>query len=410
VLVSIDTLRPDFLGAYGYGRPTSPTLDALAAGGVLFETAVSTAPWTLPGHGVGLPVEVATLAEILSAAGFETAAIVNSHNLSERHGLQRGFASFRYSVEFPSPTEPSVVEAWARQWIEAAPAEPFFLFVHYYDVHTDYTSLHEHEKDFVRPYAGVVDGSTRQLVLNRLGRFPLLPADGRHLADLYAAGIRQMDDGIARLLADLEKAGVLERSLLVVTSDHGEEFLEHGGILHGRTQYEEVLRVPLILSGPALPAGVRVAEPVSVIDVVPTALALLGQAVPAGLDGRNLAPLWRGDDAPELRDRVLFGEADHNREAHDVTRSVRRGRFKLLFDRLTGEAQLVDLHADPGELHDATPGHPQLAARLRAELDAFLEVEPLGEPIALEALTRDQVDQLEALGYLQRKREAAPSP
>jgi arylsulfatase A-like enzyme len=419
VLISIDTLRPDFLGAHGYPRPTSPTLDALAEAGVLFETAVSPSPWTLPAHGslltglypsrhgltgeVGLPAEVATLAEILAAAGFATAGIVNSHNLSDRHGLERGFAAFRYAVELPSPVEPSVVEAWAREWIRDAPREPFFLFLHFYDVHSDYASLPDYEEALVRPYGGKVDGTTRQLVRNRLGQFPLAPADGQHLADLYAAGIRQMDDGIARLLPDLDEAGLLERSLLVITSDHGEEFLEHGGVLHGRTQYEEVQRVPLILSGPGVPAGRRVAEPVSLIDVVPTVLTLLDVAVPAGLDGHDLAPLWSGSAGAELRDRILFGEADHNREAHDVTRSARRGRYKLVLNRRSGETQLFDLLQDPAESRNASPQHPEVATQLRADLEAFLEIEPLGQPIELDPLTIDQIDQLEALGYLQRK-------
>jgi arylsulfatase A-like enzyme len=146
-----------------------------------------------------------------------------------------------------------------------------------------------------------------------------------------------------------------------------------------------------------------VAEPVSLIDVVPTVLALLDVAVPAGLDGRDLAPLWSGSAGAEMRDRIFFGEADHNREAHDVTRSVRRGRYKLVLNRRSGETQLFDLLEDPAESRNAAPQHPEVATQLRAELEAFLEVEPLGQPIELDPLTVDQIDQLEALGYLQRK-------
>jgi arylsulfatase A-like enzyme len=423
VLISIDTLRPDFLGAYGHARATSPALDALARSGVLFETAQSTAPWTLPAHGslltglypsrhgvigeLGLPYEVATLAEILAAAGFQTAAIVNSHHLSPRYGLDRGFASFRYAVEFPTPAEPSVVGDWAREWIGEAPREPFFLFLHFYDVHSDYRSLPEVEARFVAPYAGPVDGSTRQLMLYREGRFPLDAADRRHLVQLYEAGVRQMDDGIARLLADLERAGLREQSLLVVTSDHGEEFLEHGDVLHGRTQYEEMLRVPLLFNGPGLPAGRRVVEPVSLVDVVPTVLAQLGVPAPSELDGRDLAPLWRGEAPPQLRDRTLLGEADHSGEAPNLTASARHGRFKLVLDRASGEARLFDLQADPAESRDTSSQHPEQVARLRAEIERLLAEPPLGRPLELEPLHLAEVERLEALGYLQRHPSAA---
>jgi arylsulfatase A-like enzyme len=427
VLISIDTLRPDFLGAYDHARATSPALDALARDGVLFETALSTAPWTLPAHGslltglypsrhgligeLGLPYQVKTLAEILATAGFQTAAIVNSHHLSPRYGLDRGFASFRYAVEFPTPVEPSVVGDWAREWIAAGPREPFFLFVHFYDVHSDYHSLPEVEARFVTPYAGRVDGSTSQLMLHREGRFPLDAADRLHLVQLYEAGVRQMDDGIARLLDDLERAGLREQSLLVVTSDHGEEFLEHGDVLHGRTQYEEMLRVPLVLSGPGLPAGRRVAEPVSLVDVVPTVLAQLRVPAPSGLDGRDLAPLWRGEAAPELHERVLLGEADHSREAPNLTASARHGHLKLVVDRASGQVRLFDLSDDPGESRDASAQHPEEVARLRAAIDHLLAERPLGPPIELEPLTLAEVERLEALGYVQRHAASAePAP
>jgi arylsulfatase len=418
VLVSIDTLRADMLGCYGYARPTSPALDALAARGVLFERAFSPAPWTLPAHtslltglqpsrhgvvshGVALAAGIPTLAEVLEARGFFTAGIVNSHNLGDRYGLHRGYASYDYVLEQERRVAPSQVEALALRWLERDPPEPFFLFLHFYDVHSDYRALPRYGRLFARAYDGPVDGSTQQLRRVRRGELELGPGAAGRLADLYAAGIRQMDDGLARLLASLDEHGLLDDTLLVVTSDHGEEFLEHGGVLHGRTQFDEVLRVPLVLSGPGLPRGRRVSEPVSLIDVLPTVLALLGVPAPEDLDGLDLRPLWTGGASAALRDRAFFGEADHGNQPDDRTRSVRRGRFKLILDRPTGESRLYDLVADPRETRDVSAEHPVEAAALRRELDDHLErTTPRTPPVPLPDLERDDVERLRALGYL----------
>ncbi len=406
------------LGCYGYERPTSPALDAVAAGGVLFERALSPAPWTLPAHvslmtslqpsrhGVvshelALADEITTLAEILAGHGFFTVGIVNSFYLGERFGLHRGFRAYDYVIEQERRTKPSRVEELALRRLERGLPEPFFLFLHLYDVHSDYRALPRYVRQFARPYDGVVDGSTHQLRLFRRGKLALDRADATRLVDLYVAGIRQLDDGIGRLLARLEEAGHADDTLLVVTSDHGEEFLEHGGVLHGRTHFEEVLRVPLLLRGPGLPAGTRVSEPVSLLDVVPTTLGQLGLAVPEGLDGVDLAPLWAGEAPPALRERTLFSEADRENREPDSQRSVRRGRFKLLFDRATREGALYDLARDPGETRDVAREHPDEARRLRAELDAFLgDARARVPPTRLPELPAEHIERLRALGYL----------
>jgi len=414
VLVSIDTLRPDLLGCYGHERPTSPALDTLAAGGVLFETALAAAPWTLPSHaslltglypsrhgvrraGAVLPDDVVTWAAWLRERGFTTSAIVNSHWLGRETRLERGFDGFVWVEENVRRRRPSRVGELAARWLAEGPAEPFFLFLHFYDVHSDYASLPSYEERFRQPYDGPADGSTRQLRAVREGRASLGPDDVRHLLDLYAAGVRQMDDALARLLRALRDLGLRENTLLVVTSDHGEEFLEHEGVLHGRTQYEEVLRVPLILAGPGVPAGVRVREPVSLVDVMPTALTLLALPAPAGLDGLDLGPLFAGAGAT-LGERILFAEADWRNEEDDVLRAVRSGRYKLLVDRRSGARRLFDLDRDPGERVDVQADHPELARQLHAALEAFArgarEVAPPAE------LTPEERERLQALGYL----------
>ena len=426
LLISIDTLRPDFLGSYGYERPTSPSLDALAASGVVFETALATSPWTLPSHGSlftglyprrhgvldessGLSDQIPVLAEQLSGAGFDTVAFVNSHYLSDWYGLERGFAEHRYAVELPTPEGPGVVGAWAREWLASQPREPFFLFLHFYEVHSDYRALPLYREQFERPYDGPLDGSTAQLIAFRLGRFDLGENAARFLRDRYAAGIRQLDDLLGSLFADLESSGLADRTLVVVTSDHGEEFLEHGDVLHGRTQYEEVLRVPLLFAGPGVPAGVRVSETASLVDVAPSVLALLGQGVPEDLDGRDLAPLWRGTPPADWADRRFFAEADHNGALRDGVRAVRAGSWKLVADRSAASARLFDLADDPGERRDVSDAHAARAADLARELDAFAAQPPVAEPEALGEPSREEVERLKALGYLQRQ-EARSEP
>jgi arylsulfatase A-like enzyme len=415
LLVSIDTLRADVLGAYGSERDTSPAMDSLAAEGILFDNVLAPSPWTLPSHaslltglypsrhGVKtarnrLPGDLDTLATVLRTYGFRTAAVVNAYYLSRKYGFDRGFQDFVYVQESPGSAEPSQVEDQALRWIAEHAQEPFFLFLHYYDVHSDYRSLPRYERRFTRPYEGPADGSTRQLVRHRSGEIELGEDDAEHLKDLYAASVRQMDDGLARLRRGLEQRGLLERTVVVLTSDHGEEFLEHGGVLHGRTQYEEVVRVPLLLRAPGLPAGLRLETPVS-LDVMPTVLSLLELPVPPALDGRNLAPLWSGAAAGDLRARFLFGEADHRNVRPDRTRAVRQGGFKLVHDRLTGESRLFDLVDDPGETHDVKDRHPEVQRRMRAALQDFMEREA---PTAGEVPepTPAERRRLEALGYL----------
>ncbi len=428
VLISVDTLRADYLGVYGYERETSPFLDELAADGLVFESAMSTSPWTLPSHAslltglypshhgaksehAAIAGPVRSLAQILGKAGFTTAGFVNSHYLSDRYGLERGFTTFRYATEFTKHTGSSPIGDWAIRWLGEQPAEPFFLFLHFYDTHSGYRPLPYYRRRLVRPYDGKADGSTRQLLASRRGRFEIGPDDARYLSDLYAAEILQLDDVLARVIGTLDAKGLRERTLVVVTADHGEEFLEHGGVAHGRTQYQEVLHVPLLLHGPGVPRGERVAEPVSLVDVLPTLLGLFGLPVPAGLDGRDLRPLWRGEAGDTFADRALFGEADHNNARPDQTRSVRRGRYKLVFDRESDETRLFDLARDPGETRDASAEAPEVAARLRADLDRFLTERPLHPPVPLPGLDARERSELEALGYLQGPEpDAGPRP
>jgi arylsulfatase A-like enzyme len=465
LLLSLDTLRADHLGFYGYERFTSPVLDMVAAEGVVFEDASSTSPWTLPSHAslltgryprshgvvsmrTGLPGDVPTLARLLGSAGFDTAAVVNSTWLKrEDFALTRDFERYLFVQDVPDRRAPNTwVTDQAIEWLGEAREGPLFLFVHYYDVHSDYVSQPGYERLFVTPYDGEVDGSGWQLtranleddylemchndfdpekctfgsqespwvVDSSVERLVLTEADVRHLVELYDAGIRQLDTELSRLFAWMRKEGVLDETLLVITSDHGEEFMEHGRVDHFLPMWQEILRVPFVIRGPGIPAGVRVEAAVSHVDIVPTVLTLADVPVPAAVDGLDLSPLWRegaagsAADVGPFADRFLYGEGSGGltydlvvRGFFPVFRSVRRGRHKLLYDSKSGSYSLFDLAADPGERNDRLADEPQVARQLMDEMKArYRDFTPDVEPANPVELSPEEIERLRALGYM----------
>jgi len=420
LLISLDTLRADHLGCYGYPRPTSPFLDQLASRGVLFEQAWATSPWTLPSHAslftglypsqhgvvnnhVGLPPELPTLAEVMRERSFATAGFVSGIFLGPRFGLGRGFD--RYVViptraqEGGTATSLSAtrrVSEGGLAWLAEQAHRPFFLFLHYFDIHSDYRPEPRFAALFAGPYHGPVDGTSRQLREFLRGQIEFDAADRAHLVDLYDAEIRQLDEALKQLFEELHERGELAHTLVVVTADHGEEFFEHGGVFHGRTQYQEMLRVPLILSGPGIPAGVRIDRPVSLVDLPPTLLALLGAGDGPAVSGRDLAPLWKSPGAawPE---RELFAEANHTREGGTPQRAVLRDGWKLVLHG-NGEHELFELSADPGERVNRASAEPQRTADLTSRLTSGLG--SVRNAPALPELNPAMRMQLEALGYV----------
>jgi len=455
LLVSIDTLRADHLGVYGYERFTSPVLDAIAAEGAVFLDASSTAPWTLPSHASmltgrhprshgaqtassGLDENVPTLAGLLARAGWRTAAVVNSTWLKrETFRVTRDFDQYKWVEDIGTKRTPTTwVTDQAITWLQERDERPLFLFVHYYDVHSDYASLPEYERLFVTPYEGAADGTAWQLLKANLEPSFLsycrdhfdpgictvghagntLVVDGdlrptrfdandiRHLKELYDAGIRQMDEELGRLVRFLRDAGLLEQTLLLVTSDHGEEFLDHGRMDHYLTQYQEVLRVPLIVRGPGVPPGTSVSAPVSIIDIAPTVLWHVGEPVPESLEGLDLSPLWRGQRTPQYESRYLYGQASGGltwipvmKGLFPIFESVRQGRYKLVYEANSGRHQLFDLAEDPAERTDIASREPEITKSLQAELRRVRAAEAVGRsPVELDP---GELERLRALGY-----------
>jgi len=412
LLIGVDTLRADRLGAYGYGRPTSPRLDALAREGVLFERAIAPAPWTLPSftslltslypsrHGAGsggrggyahVHPDAVLLSEILYAENYTTAGVVANPFVSSQYGLDQGYGMYNYpnfyhpifrntsqamregAFESADEDAPRVIE-----FLEGQGQRPFFLFWHILDPHLPYQVSEERQQQFTDPayegeYHGFVD--FRALV-NRPGRRlhahegappppPMSPEDRRHISDLYDAEVAETDAAIGRVLETLDSLGLRENTLVVVTSDHGEGLGDHGHYHHGYTLYEDQIRVPLILRHPEGPAGKVVQRPVSTVDVGPMILGALGIPIPEDMQGLDRLAAGGSGSPPVFSEAPTYDSS--------AQKTVYLGQQKYLHDPNFATEQVFDLAEDPAELDDRFAENSDFVARARPVLDRFRE-------------------------------------
>lgn len=433
LLVSIDTLRADHLGVYGYGRSTTSHLDALAREGAFFRDARSSAPWTLPSHASMLTgmypsrhgarffsnIRIApspaaarldaarlTLAEMLRATGRRTASITSVHWLGPSFGLGQGFDT----VEMVKNNPASRAVDRAMSWLDEQPGQPFFLFLHLFDVH-NYASPPEFDRRFGDPsYRGQLEGKARLLGSNVYDH--LSPADLDYAIARYDAALAYVDAELSRLFAALRADARWERTLVVVTADHGEEFWEHGGSGHGFTLYDEQLRVPLIVK-PPLESAPSEREPrfsAGVVDIVPTMLDYLGLPPFAHLDGVSLRPALEGS---AMQPRVLHAEDTFHFNSYALIEngakfianrvppadplnprlalSTIRSFYKFRND------ELYDTGLDPQERNDLRSRELSRAEPMKERLLAHL-----AGARANVRMTPDEetVDQLRSLGYI----------
>jgi len=369
LLVTVDSLRPDHLSAYGYGRPTSPRLEAMAATSFLFTRAFSSAPTTrlaIPilhtGRFAGLiPWDrrsspyamrpgVDTVAEILKRErGFVTAAFITHRYLGPRWGWSRGFDLIDDRFALPdeelrtAATGAPLAEEVA-SWIEAHKDARFFAWVHLLDPHQKYLK----HVDAGAPDFGDTD------------------------ADLYDSEVWYTDRAIGRLLDALEAAGIAESTMVVITADHGEALGEHGRSAHGGNLYEEVARVPLILHAPGLAPG-RTACVTGHVDLAPTILNFVGvDGSGYGMSGASLVPELTGTPCP--RDREIVLELRYGRLGASNLRALVGSRWKLVADINKGTYRLFDLEADPHERVNVVHRQPRIFREMKGRLDVWTEV------------------------------------
>ncbi len=409
LLVSLDTLRADRLGCYGYDRPTSPFLDRLAADSFRFATTVSAAPWTLPAHRAlftGLyPTSRAgrstrPLADVLWRSGYRTEAWTGGGAVDFRMGFGRGFDSYRVEDWIRHPNR--LVEA-----LTHGGSHKRFVFLHTYEPHDPYI----HTEFAASLPSGRLDGYFDHQMWIDFGK-TLTADERRYIAALYDGDVAYTDRRLGELFAELDASGTLEYTIVVVTSDHGEQFWEHGSWRHGQNLYDEQILVPLILYLPSrLRAtlgieGVGVIEQqVRMIDVYPTLLDLLGISVDKSPQGRSLVPLLRGEMLPPV-EALAEGLNVSNTES----KAIRTRGHKFIRSRAVGPGtdatafidELFELGPDPRELNDLRRERHELAAELARQLEALTSgAWTKGDtPLDQRELDPSLEQQLRALGYL----------
>jgi len=401
LLVTLDTVRADHVGAYGYRQGETPNLDRLATEGVRFADASAPVPLTAPSHasilsgllppdhglrnnGVGrFPDGPPTLATRLGGAGYRTGAFIGAFVLDHRFGLGRGFDHYdddipRDAVAGLDARRPGrIVVDRALAWLDDDASRPFFAWVHLYDAHAPY----EPPEPFATRFAG----------------------------NPYDGGIAELDVQVGRLLAGLVRRGLAARTVVAVVGDHGEELGEHGELTHGLLVYEPSLRVPLIVRAPGvIPAGGVVSVPVGLVDVAPTLAGLLERPLAeppsAAVDGRDLSRRLRRGREPQPAD--LYAESFYGTSfGWSPVTCIRRGGLKYIS---APRPELYDLARDPGERDNLVAARPAEARELAAALSNVGAGRRPAEPAAAapDAETRAK---LLSLGYLAGASLSAPA-
>jgi arylsulfatase A-like enzyme/Tfp pilus assembly protein PilF len=393
LIVSIDTIRADRLGSYGYRGARTPYLDALAARGLRFARASTVMPLTLPAHaslltgtfpafhgvrdngGFYLAEEHVTLAESLAGHGYRAGAFVGSFVLDSRWGLDQGFEHYFDNFDLSGPATAALDEiqrpgeevvGQAIEWLGRDASKPFFAWVHLYDPHT--------------PYAAPASFQSQ------------LPPS---LDSAYDAEIAYTDHQIGRLFDHLSASGEVNRTVIVVLGDHGESLGEHQEETHGFFLYDGTLQIPLLIAGPRVPAG-TIDDQVRIVDVMPTVLDLLGRPVPPAVQGVSLMPATAG----ARLDLLAFSETWFPRYHYGWSElmAVGDGRYKFI---LAPRRELYDLQTDPGEAHDLSDEQRSRADALENALKTMLaRVSHSGPPIERQQIDPDAEARLRALGYI----------
>ncbi|MFN7993550.1 MAG: sulfatase-like hydrolase/transferase [Bryobacteraceae bacterium] len=394
ILISVDTLRADHLSCYGYRRFTTSEIDRFATGGTLFAEVNAQVPLTLPSHvsmltstypfangiednGERLASNTVTLARVLKAQGYRTAAFVGGFVLDRRFGLDHGFDVYDApAAKQQQGQDPGDIKRFghevtqaATQWLRQNAEQPFFLFVHLYDLHTPYT----------------------------------LPASERRRGSGYDAELGYVNDVLGKFWESLSRQGLLDRALVVFTSDHGESLREHGESTHGYFVYQSTLRVPLILHWPKQSAAfiAKAADPAGLMDIAPTVLAFAGITIPAEFQGRNLLDMIRSAPAAakagaseEIYSESLYAHAHFGTSP---LRTLRAGPYKYI---QAPRPELYDLTHDPGEKENLYETRKSLALGYRERLERLRARYGNRRAPAVQALSPESIAKLRSLGYL----------
>ncbi len=407
-LIIIDTLRADHLGCYGYDRNTTPVLDSLAESGTLFSRCQAQAPWTLPAHAsiwtglsvashmagirdmitYGLSSDFDNIATILKSEGYITLGFVNVVLLNNSFGFANGFDHYSWVAHGHGRAAETVDEVLEWFMANRGNPDPKLVVIHLFDVHAPYDPPPPFDKRYsLEGTGGITDWevSDDTELLN--------PEAREHLINMYDGEIAWVDSQLGRLFGQLRELDIAENALIIVTSDHGEEFLDHGLWGHAHSLYQELLHVPLIISGPGIPSGVTDPAPAAQYDILPTISAYAGVSVSDQVEGIDLF-------SPSQESRIIPSSGaipghccTESCENFESICSVLNQYRKGIYNFHNGDEQMFDLSLDPGE------HHPQpLDSVLLESLEYYRATPPLEIPPVVRGRGID--DTLEDLGYI----------
>lgn len=419
VIVLVDTLRSDHLGYHGYPVPTSPVIDSLAAVSTVFANHYSPSSRTGPSvatiftgmhprsHGVinplthfdakgVLPQEQLTLAEILKSSGYHCCGFIANPNIVDRFGFGQGFDRY----QFLNPNSAADLNRIADEYLSKR-KQPFFLYLHYMEPHSPYKAPLPYRRMFHNTgYDGPIDGSHRQLDQILAGKLRAHPKDMQYLESLYNQEIRYFDDMFGELLSSIRRNHLFDNTVIMFMSDHGEEFWEHGAVLHGYTLYEEQLRVPLFIHDPRRSNAVRIESITRHIDLLPTILEILGIEADTRMQGVSLVPRME-ERGPSAAAGPVYAQVRLRAVRTVALESFMKDGWKLIVNHLpTDLVELYHIDNDPEEIKNLAAEDEIMRNRL---LEEMLEFErSLQETKAGKVdLTDEEIQRLRSLGYIE---------
>lgn len=428
LLIVADALRADHLGCYGYGRPISPCIDKFAAESLVFEEAWSNSPWTKPSMGTvftslfphehqafywtdDLPDECLTLAEVFRNRNYATFVMQTNPSISEKHNFKQGFQYYQERIQ----EKGEIVTSAFLSWLKKHRKKPFLAYLHYMDTHVPYDAPQEFSQIFgLEEDSTLNPGQFKTFDIRVLGEIGLSPEDKHRLVNLYDGAVKYFDNNFETIVDNLKKLRISNKTIIILTSDHGEEFWEHDGFAHGHSLYNELLRVPLIIGFPSHLPAKRIKSRVQLLDLFPTILETA-----------------RIDNNFELRGKQLLSPALNNKRIDDEAfieailfgaekKGVVKGRWKLIEN--TGEKkfdtfetlgdltkyrypeykkgfELYNIDQDSSEKNNLINEYPQIANELKKLLLKFRTTSLVFSPQKKTKL-KEKLEDLKSLGYI----------
>jgi arylsulfatase A-like enzyme len=428
ILIVPDALRADHLGCYGYSRPTSPQIDKFAADALIFEKAMSNSPWTKPSMGTvftsmyphehqafswmdNLSDECLTIAEVFRNRNYATFAIQTNPSITEKHNFRQGFQHYREMVL----EKGEIVTSSFNSWVKKHKKKPFFAYLHYMDTHVPYNAPQEFSKIFkIKEDALFIPGEFQTSDVRLLGEMGLSIRDKQSLVNLYDAAIKYFDSNFEKIVDNLKKLGILNETIIILTSDHGEEFWEHDGFAHGHTVYNELLHVPLIIGYIPHLHEKRIKSYVQLLDLFPTILSLVGIKSDFKLRGTDLASAALTDNQiikEIFLEGILYGSEkkgilkdgwkliENTGKKNEDTFHLLGDLMKYKYPKYKKGFELYNINQDFSEKYNLINNYPQIAINLKKDLFAFRMTLPDFNQQKKTKL-KEKLEDLKSLGYI----------